>query len=226
MIVFILSLWGVLLTFPNLSQADMAGTPGPEIEIQTGASSVVVRVVFSPDGQLLASGSVDGMLTIWQVPDGLVINRLLGNKVRTPYWDLAFSRDGRLLACITSDWGKPLILHVWRVSDWKLVGTSTVTQTAQFEALEYAKGRRPEEEKDNDRENLCQSWLAFGSEGKFLAIGNGQSQPYRVWSISDRGIVKYKPALGFTGPFPQIGASFSVLMVIWRQWTAARTVTK
>ena len=78
--------------------------------------SVVSRVAFSPDGLHLASGEVDGTVTIWDARTG--------NRLRTCHahvWDvraLAFSPDGRYLA--TGGRGDRLA-KVWHVSTGELV---------------------------------------------------------------------------------------------------------
>src|SRR6185503_17467749 len=58
-------------------------------------SDVVSKVIFSPDSELLASGSVDNTVKIWQRKDGNIVRTLEHPMGVTA---LAFSRDGRHLA--------------------------------------------------------------------------------------------------------------------------------
>ncbi len=80
----------------------------------TGHTSVVRSVAFSPDGRLLASGSFDNTIKLWEVSSGSLVRTLTGhtNSVRS----VAFSPDGRLLASGSDD----KTIKLWGISD--LVG--------------------------------------------------------------------------------------------------------
>jgi WD40 repeat protein len=141
-----------------LSIEAIAQSPRPEIEIQTGQSSVVMSVAYSPDGKLLASGGFDGTVTIWRMPDGHVINRLAGDNRLQQVSDLAFSPDGRYLACLSGMDGSEGTLRVWRVSNWKLLEPIRGLEGADF--------------------------IAFSPDGKILSVGMGD----RAWNISDSAL--------------------------------------
>jgi WD40 repeat protein len=56
----------------------------------------VNSVAFSPDGRLLASGSNDKTVKVWEVASGRAVRTLTGHT--WPVLSVAFSPDGRLLA--------------------------------------------------------------------------------------------------------------------------------
>ncbi|NHC36102.1 hypothetical protein QH73_0015865 [Scytonema millei VB511283] len=61
----------------------------------------VVSVVFSPDGNLLATGDVDGKIRLWQVVDGKQLLTLEGHTGWV--WSVAFSPDGLTLVSGSHD---------------------------------------------------------------------------------------------------------------------------
>lgn len=67
----------------------------------TGHTAVVVSVVFSPDGRLLASGSEDDTIVLWNVNTGVKKKTLHGHKDYVS--SVAFSPDGQLLASTSGD---------------------------------------------------------------------------------------------------------------------------
>lgn len=85
--------------------------------ITTKNNEQIRSVSFSPDGQILASGIIDGTVRLWRVNDGRLLNTLKGHK---PTGDIVtFSPDGSILATC----GNEILL--WRVSDNKLLRSLT-----------------------------------------------------------------------------------------------------
>jgi WD40 repeat protein len=66
-----------------------------------GYTSRVWSVVFSPDGRLLASGSDEGTVKLWDVETGQEVHTLRGHTGWVT--SVAFSPDGRLLASGSDD---------------------------------------------------------------------------------------------------------------------------
>ena len=89
------------------------------VQTLTGHSDWVRSVAFSPDGQLLASGSDDNTIKLWQPGTGNQIRTLTGHS----NWviSVAFSPDGQLLA--SGSWDKTIKL--WQPSTGEEICTLT-----------------------------------------------------------------------------------------------------
>ena len=83
--------------------------------IETG--TWVDSVAFSSDSQTLASGSRDGIISLWRVSDGNLLRTLKGHMGSMV--SVAFSPDGQTLASGSDD----EIIRLWRISDGSLLRT-------------------------------------------------------------------------------------------------------
>jgi WD40 repeat protein len=64
-----------------------------------GHASQVHEIALSPDGNILASSSADGRLCLWQMPNGIFMQKFEhGHFIRS----LAWSPDGRIVASGTN----------------------------------------------------------------------------------------------------------------------------
>jgi serine/threonine protein kinase len=90
--------------------------------------------VFSPDGQVLALGSSDGVVRLWNVADGRLLRELTDSAGRGVVNAIAYSQDGRTLACGLSNG----TIRLWNVDDGRLlmplVGQKTAVQSLSFDA--------------------------------------------------------------------------------------------
>jgi tetratricopeptide (TPR) repeat protein len=105
---------GIMIVF-RPPEPPIAGLPSQTSRTLTGHTGVVYSVVFSPDGQLLASGSADQTIRLWKVGDGSLVRELKGHT--RPVQSVAFSPDGQLLASGSND----QTVRLWKVGDGRLV---------------------------------------------------------------------------------------------------------
>ena len=82
--------------------------------VQAGANSMT-SVVFSPNGQMLASTSLDGSIKLWRTADGTLIRAF--DEPRNIPTKVAFSPDGQLLTVLDSGGAIQLV----RVNDGALI---------------------------------------------------------------------------------------------------------
>jgi len=87
------------------------------IAVLEGHTAKIWDVDFSPDGRILASGSTDNTLRLWEVNDGVLLRTMYGHPF--PIRTVEFSPDGANLATGSTDG----LIRVWRVSDGVLVST-------------------------------------------------------------------------------------------------------
>src|SRR5687768_10127908 len=81
----------------------------PELVLQTGHTTRINAVVFSPDGKWIASGGSDNQIKIWDISSGRELRSLNGHTGWVK--SLAVSSDGLWLASGSND----RTIKVWNV---------------------------------------------------------------------------------------------------------------
>ena len=121
-----------------------SGKQRPEIFVQTGHSSNVSSIDFSPDGKYLVSGSSDKNIKLWEVETGREIRTFVANDMVD---SVAFSPDGKSLLSLESKGA----VKLWDVKTGKEIRT-------------LRKGGKP----------LIAGAVALSPDGAFLAAGSVQ----------------------------------------------------
>jgi WD40 repeat protein len=173
----------------------------PELVVQTGHSGQIFSVAVSPDGKILASGSFDHNIKLWDVSTGVELRVLTGHSFVVE--SVAFSPDGKTLA--SASWDRTAKL--WDVStgavmftfkghsavvnsvafspDGKILATGSADHTIRLwdassgAELRLLKGHAAED----DTSIAGIPSVAFSPDGKILASG-GDDHTVRIWDVS------------------------------------------
>ena len=139
--------------------------PGP------GATFVVpepgvgaVSVAFSPNGKILAAGTADSHIDLWNIATGKQITSLtdpVTDGIADDVNSLAFSPDGTLLAAGDGNGHS----YLWNVAGGRLIATLTASSSAQ-----------------------SVNTVAFSPDGTLLAAGDLDGSTY-VWNVASRQLV-------------------------------------
>jgi WD40 repeat protein len=105
---------------PAIGLSQISGENATQIEpflTLMGHDAPVIVVEYSPDGRLIASGSEDASVRIWDSSDGSLVHELAGH--REIVNDLSFSPDGTILASASNDGS----VRFWDVDYGNLIRT-------------------------------------------------------------------------------------------------------
>jgi Tol biopolymer transport system component len=118
----------VVATTDNM--AHIVKADGTKLKTLEGHQNRIVTAAFSPDGLLIATGSLDGTARLWSAPEGTAIGILEGHT--NAVTAVAFSPEGRLLLTASRDG----TVRTWSVAEKRqqavFRGHSGVVNSAVF----------------------------------------------------------------------------------------------
>ena len=176
----------------------------------TGHDAPVIVVKYSPDGSLIASGSDDASVRIWDSSDGSLVRELIGHMESVN--DLSFSPDGAILASASNDgsvrfWDvdggnlirtiDPLIDRVYNVEfspDGNLIAIGGNNCFIELRQINSGVFRRslPQPQCVERSQGMVWSWgIDFTSDGEEIITGDGR--PCCGGSIQRWEVGKYVP---------------------------------
>ncbi len=175
----------------------------------------VNAVAFSPDGKILASGSPDSAIQLWNVKDGTILKTL--NWEDSGVKNVVFSPDGNNLVSMSRD-----AIRIWRVEDGSLLrkfeveGANSqlaVSPDGKLLALgiyntvqiwQFDDGAVLKTLKSNAK---AVDSVAFSPDGKILASGS-EDGSVSLWQVEDGKLVRTINGFeGHSGPVD--GLAFS-----------------
>jgi WD40 repeat protein len=177
---------------PACAAAPPANAERPQLALQLGHSLPIVALQYSPDGNLLASGSNDNTVKIWDAHSRELIRTLEGHTA--PVRGVAFSPDGKTLATGDEDgnlkfWNPQTgaLVHQWARLTLGIRGLAYSPDGKYFAAACGIRGTGPGRD---ERGQLvlwdARNWrvlrkpifpralisLAFSPDGSTLAVGS------------------------------------------------------
>ncbi|MBD2182065.1 WD40 domain-containing protein [Aerosakkonema funiforme] len=141
---------------------------GKAIATLTGHQATVFTVAFSPDAQIIATGSLDNTIKLWR-RDGTLLHTMTGH--HAPVWQVAFSPDGQLVASAGGD---------GTVKLWKLDGSLVRTFRGHTAAVwRVAFNRQGNIIASSSGDKTVKLWTV---DGKLLRTLSGHTAA--VWGVA------------------------------------------
>jgi WD40 repeat protein len=194
--------------------------------VRIDGRSIVTAVAYHPDGNLIATGTIDGKVRFFEPNAGTAIGAPLDER-GAAVWQIAFSPDGRLLAVAVDPNGVKFNgrrqgqVQLWDVKSRRRLGRPIVPGGGSVFSLAFSRDGSLLATGSGGRLDL---WdvatqahhgkpmrvagdgvpsVAFDQSGRLVA-GGGAIGPARVWRVSDQQLA-FPP---LTGQTAVTGASF------------------
>jgi WD40 repeat protein/DNA-binding CsgD family transcriptional regulator len=176
------------------SEIRLRDAKGHQLLTLEGHTNWIRSVAFSPDGEILVSGSDDKTVRLWNTTTGQFLRPLLGHKERV--WSVAFSPDGKTVASSSED----KTVRLWNIHTaecWKILEKHThwvrgVTFSPDGKILASGSSDRTVILWDAHTGDYIKTLegqhtarvrtVAFSSDGKILASGS-DDHTIRLWDI-------------------------------------------
>ncbi len=100
------------------SLINLSGTTSP-VHVMTGHTEKVNTIAFSPNGQLVASGSDDRSVKLWRTGDGSLQRQFVSHDDRI--LSVGFSQDGQLIYAWTGRWTNYQVMYIWNIYTGELL---------------------------------------------------------------------------------------------------------
>jgi WD40 repeat protein len=215
------------------------------IDLSTGQETNVPvaatrEIAFSPDGTLVATGSEEHTVKLWDLITGRPLKPLAGHTNEVP--GVKFSPDGRILASASQD----KTVKLWDVATWEERATLrghkgqvwSITFTADGKSLISAGGDIKVWDIDTAKERLTlhrktgsyHAWhLALSPDGKALATTSSNPASLTFWdtaSWQERATLRWHPAIIRAIQFSPDGSMLATgaednTVTLWRAATEA-----
>jgi WD40 repeat protein/serine/threonine protein kinase len=184
--------------------------------------SAVTAVAFRPKGDLIAVGTIDGVVRLFDAKGGAPLGRLI-DEDGSWIWQVAFSPNGKLLAIAADPNGvegfnaqrRPGEVQLWDVDSRSLVGRAITPRAGSVFSLAFSpdgtllatgsyRGRldlwdvvtRSRHGKPMMVKDDGFPSVAFDPSGRLVA-GGGAIGPVRVWRVADQ-LPAFPPLSGHT----------------------------
>ena len=144
--------------------AESIASNGQGLTRLEGHTDYVTSLTWSPDGALLASGSEDSAVRVWDAQTQLCVSVLRGHSKSV--LAIAFSPDGSLLASAGSDRNVRL---------WDLAAEAPAASLVDPEEYDQTTG------------------LAWSPDGRLLAAARWPENVVRVWDVAGRKLLSSLP---------------------------------